>query len=181
MERSIKFFLFSLFILFSITLKGQTSFSDKDKWEQKILNDVSLREVKASLSQQFTACYTKKQIPGELISILEKWSSEKITFANPNEDYNATDNADGNLPNRQLIAIYKSNRSVFVVYNHGGIGFHQDIIWCKWKEAKVIDLWIAHYKGETVDLNNISQFLTEFSRIHFLRNGKRIKENVVCF
>lgn len=181
MTTSIKLFIISLFIVFTITLKGQTNFSDKQNWELKILSDVSLGEVKASLNQNFTAYFTKKQIPPELITILQKWNREKITFANPNEDYNDTDVVDGDLPDRQLIAIYKSNRSVFVVYNHGGVGFHQDIIWCKLKENRVIDLWMGHYKGEAADMNKIGQFLNSFSRIHLLRNGKSVKENCICY
>ena len=70
----------------------------------------------------------------------------KITFANPGENWNATDMIfDGNHPSRRLIFAGASPTLWFLYYEHGGRGRHDDLLvtgrtteggyWIRWMDC----------------------------------------------
>lgn len=161
---------------------GQTDFANKEYWHQKILNDNSLTVVKHSLNEVFNEFNDITRIPEDLIKILETWNGSEIAFANPNEEYNITDLIDDLLPDRQLISVYLSFKHAFILYNHGGFGFHKHIIWCEFDDKEnIIDIWICNYSSTITDVSSLKTFLYNFTRIHKLSDGRFIRENYVCY
>jgi len=176
-----KLTVYLLFALIPIVSFGQRGFSDKANWAQKILADSSLSTVKSALNEAYILKKDKSAIPKGVIQILQKWSGEAISFANPNEEYNETDIVDNTLPSRQLISVYSNRSFLFVLYNHGGFGFHRHIIWCKLRKNEITDLWICNYNDTILNMNELKNFFHSFTRIHKLNNGKQIKENYLCY
>jgi hypothetical protein len=172
---------FIIFLIGPIICFGQVDFSNKEYWQQKILNDNILPMVRQSLNEEFTEFNDITRIPEDLIKILETWKGSEISFANPNEEYNKTDVVDDLLPNRQLTSIYLNLNHAFVLYNHGGFGFHKHIIWCEFDEEKIIDIWICNYNTTITDISSIKAFLDNFTRTHKLSDGRLLRENYVCY
>jgi hypothetical protein len=173
---------FITFLIFPIFCFGQTDFSNREYWHRKILSDSSLTVVRQSLNEEFIEFNDITRIPKDLIKILETWKGSEISFANPNEDYNRTDVINDLLPNRQLISVFLSFNHAFILYNHGGFGFHKHIIWCEFDNSeKIIDIWICNYNITISDISSLKTFLDNFSRTHKLSDNRLIRENYVCY
>jgi len=172
---------FCTFWLFSIVSFGQNTFSNKHYWEQKIVTDKDLSAVKECSKEQYKVFYDKSMIPKELLKILDGWSEEHITFANPKEDYNSTDNVNSSLPERQIISIFRNSRFMFILYNHGGIGFHRHIIWCQWDGHKITNIWICNCNKKITNLKGLRSYLATFSRVIKLKDGRLVNLNYLCY
>lgn len=181
-EIMIKSFLIYAFCLLSSICYGQKNFADITLWQKRILNDVSLVEVKHSLGcDDYVISFEKEDIPSELISILSNWRDERFIIANTDEEYNLTDCEDDSLPFRKLISVIRNEEYAFISYHHGGIGYHTHILWCKISDNNIIDIWICNSYNENVRINDIKKELENFSRIILLKDGRRVKQNYMCF
>lgn len=147
------------------------------------MNDENLDLVKQSLeSNDFIISPDKGKIPKELIDIFSSWQNKSFTIANPNEDFNSTDDlVNRSLPNRQLISLFRNNNFLIMNYKHGGFGFHYHIVWCKINEKGINDIWICSTDNIIDNIPELRKVLENFTRITTLKNGKTIKQNYLCF
>lgn len=176
-------YLLTCFVVLVVIIdcSGQNAFAKKSSWEQHILNDVDLPLVKKSSKERFKVFYNKVMIPRELIKILDEWSADHIAFANPNEDYNSTDCSIETLSSRQLIAVFKNKNSMFILYNHGGIGFHRHIIWCQQTRNRITNLWICNYNKSITNIEGLRYYLANFKRAIKLKDGRWADLNYLCY
>jgi mono/diheme cytochrome c family protein len=82
------------------------------------------------LDGDFTIEYKVERLPDSLKSAFARLAKEsEFKMANPGEKFEATDyiSAPG-LPNRRLIFAGVSKNRYFIHYEHGGIGYHCDVV-----------------------------------------------------
>lgn len=171
-----------IFLFSNLISLAQNNFSDFQYWKTRILNDNSLELVKQSLARNnYVISFKKQDIPKQLIDILSQWRNEVFTIANPNENYNSTDAVNDSLPDRQLISIFRNNESVFIHYNHGGIGHHKHMIWCRIINKNITDIWICNSYQTITSFEKLKKEIKNFSRIISLKNGKKVKQNHLCY
>lgn len=175
------FTFFSLLFLASFCV-GQNNISDFSFSKKRILNDENIELVKESIeNNDFIISFDKAEIPKQLFEIFYKWKNDPFLIANPNESFNSTDEIKNYLPNRQLTSIFRNSKSLIINYKHGGIGFHHHIIWCKINDDRISDIWICTIPNLIDNYLMLKQNIESFTRIIYLKNGKTIKQNFLCF
>ncbi len=82
------------------------------------------------LDGDFTIEYKVERLPGSLKSAFARLAKQpEFKMANPGEKFEATDDiSDPGLPNRRLIFAGVSKNRYFIHYEHGGIGYHCDVV-----------------------------------------------------
>lgn len=145
-----------------------------ENWEEwKVVMQDSLnyqKVLQSALTEDFEVYTKRKDIPKPIMDLLEKWSEGEFSIANPDEPYNATDNARYGLPFRQIIFILKDQNHIFIYYNHGGLDFHRDLLWAEYERNKVINLWVGWTNKKIVGIKDIQSLLL-----------KKQIESGVCF
>jgi hypothetical protein len=136
-----------------------------DHWKNKILPYLYLPVVKYSIQRDsFEVYHDKNVIPKSLMDTLIKWDST-FSFANPNEEYEATDETFyKNRPCRQIISVLKSKNYVFITYKHGGFGRHEHILWAKIENDLIRDIWVgdAYYDVKTEEqIRKVLKFIPQ--------------------
>lgn len=131
-----------------------------DHWKNKILPHLNLPVVKYSLQvESFEVYHDKNVIPKSLMDTLIKLDST-FSFANPNEEYEATDEIFyKNRPRRQIISVLKSKNYVFITYRHGGFGLHEHVLWAKVENDLIRDIWIGDAFSDVKSENQIRKLL----------------------
>jgi hypothetical protein len=175
---SLKSIAISLYLLLGLT---QTSLAqpginqNKDYWSNRILNDVSLPEVRKAAEQNNYNIYSNvSAIHPDLLKLLKTWHSESVLFANPNMKYNSTDCVDESLPNRQLIKIFSNENYTFILYNHGGIAFHKHLIWCKLSSKRINDVWICNYFEDISTIQELKRFLKKILTYTYFKEWREV-------
>lgn len=164
--------VFVLLIFDCLFCSGQNK--SFDKWEKKILSNISFEKTRYSIEHDsLTAFYKKKEIPKSLIDTLRQWSRE-FNFANPNEKYRSTDVViSRKIPSRQIIMILKNENNIFITYKHGGLGFHHHILWAETENNIVKDIWIGVTFNDLDTIDKIRNVLSE--------DPEDLNTNMVCF
>ncbi|WP_035657355.1 hypothetical protein [Flavobacterium seoulense] len=161
---------------------GQNNVSDFSFSKNRILNDENIELVKKSIEKNdFRISFDKAEIPKQLFEIFYKWKNDPFLIANPNEKFNATDEINNSLPNRQLTSIFQNKEYLILNYKHGGFGFHHHIIWCKIDNDKISDIWICTTSNHIDNYLILKENIENFTRIISLKNGQKIKLNSLCF
>jgi hypothetical protein len=172
--------ILTLLLLISLNCNSQVSLHDY--YSLRILNDKNLSNVQKSVSNDsFIISTDKKSIDPSILNFLTKLNKKTFQLANPDQSYNATDNVDESLPNRQLRLLFKAKNACFIEYAHGGIGFHYHIAWFELKNNKVTDFWICNSNREVKNILELKKFIKSFDRRITLRDGRKIKSNRLCF
>jgi len=172
--------ILTLLLLISLNCNSQVSLHDY--YSLRILNDKNLSNVQKSVSNDsFIISTDKKSIDPSILNFLTKLNKKTFQLANPDQSYNATDNVDESLPNRQLRLLFKTKNVCFIEYAHGGIGFHYHIAWFELKNNKVTDFWICNSAKEVKNIRELKKLINTFDRRITLRDGRKIASNRLCF
>lgn len=148
-----KYISLIIFLLLSSHVHSQNACNyslDSIKVNYKKNEDSLLAKIQ---QDSFAVSYNKKDIP-KLIKKKLKCLSQWFALANPNEKYNATDVIIGHRPSRQLIFMAKSANIFIITYNHGGLGWHQDIFIAQFNGNTITQIWTSAVIG---DLNNFKK------------------------
>lgn len=171
-----------LTLLLFISLNCNSQVSLHDYYSLRILNDKNLSNVQKSIrNNSFLISKDKDSIDPSILKFLTKLYKKTFQLANPDQPYNATDDVDETLPNRQLRLLFKTKNACFMEYAHGGIGFHYHIAWFELKNNKVTDFWISNSNREVKNIMELKKFIKSFDRSIRLRDGRRITSNRLCF
>ena len=171
--------ILTLLLLISLNCNSQVSLHDY--YSLRILNDKNLSNVQKSVSNDsFIISTDKKSIDPSILNFLTKLNKKTFQLANPDQPYNATDNVDESLPNRQLRLLFKSKNACFMEYAHGGIGFHYHTAWFEMKNNRVTDFWICNSFKQYNNIQELRKFINSFDRRITLKNGQEFKSNRLC-
>jgi len=171
-----------LTLLLLISLNCNSHVSLHDYYSLRILSDKNLSNVQKSfINNSFLISSDKESIDPCILKFLSKLYKKTFQIANPDQPYNATDNVDETLPNRQLRLLFKTKNVCFIEYAHGGIGFHYHIAWFELKNNKVTDFWICNSAKEVKNIRELKKLINTFDRRITLRDGRKIASNRLCF
>jgi hypothetical protein len=172
--------ILTLLLLISLNCNSQVSLHDY--YSLRILSDKNLSNVQKSfINNSFLISTDKESIDPCILKFLSKLYKKTFQIANPDQPYNATDNVDETLPNRQLRLLFKTKNVCFIEYAHGGIGFHYHIAWFELKNNKVTDFWICNSAKEVKNIRELKKLINTFDRRITLRDGRKIASNRLCF
>jgi len=172
--------ILTLLLLISLNCNSQVSLHDY--YSLRILSDKNLSNVQKSfINNSFLISTDKESIDPCILKFLSKLNKKTFQIANPDHPYNATDNVDETLPNRQLRLLFKTKNVCFIEYAHGGIGFHYHIAWFELKNNKVTDFWICNSAKEVKNIRELKKLINTFDRRITLRDGRKIASNRLCF
>jgi mono/diheme cytochrome c family protein len=113
------------------------------------------------LDGDFTLEYKVERLPDSLKSAFARLAKQpEFKMANPGEKFEATDYiSDPGLPNRRLIFAGVSKNRYFIHYEHGGIGYHCDVVVFDVNpEGKVSFLGVG--SGRAKDLAQLRAFVS---------------------
>ena len=172
--------ILTLFLLL-ITLNCNSQNSLRDYYSTIILADKNISKVLKSINTgSFEIIKNSNSIDPCILRFLNKITKSTFKIANPDQPYNATDEVDESLPNRQLRILFKSKYACFIEYAHGGIGFHYHIAWFELKNNKVTDFWICDSFKQLNNIGELKKFINSFERRITLKNGQKFKTNRLC-
>ena len=135
------------FLLFIISITGIKATCQTQSYfhidERRVLLNENLDFFVNKLkSQHFTIHKGKQEIPSFIKEQLPFISDRNI--ANPDEKFEATDEImDTSLPTRQLVFLCSSEDIYVVTYGKGGIGFNWKMLFIKYANKKVLDVWVG--------------------------------------
>jgi len=172
--------ILTVFLLL-ITLNCNSQVTLRDYYSSIILSDKNISKVQKSVSTgSFEISKNINSIDPCILQFLSKLTKSKFHIANPDQPYNATDNVDESLPNRQLRLLFKSKNACFMEYAHGGIGFHYHTAWFEMKNNRVTDFWICNSFKQYNNIQELRKFINSFDRRITLKNGQEFKSNRLC-
>jgi hypothetical protein len=151
----IKIFAYGFFLTISSSTIGQKNCAYKIDTSKILLNenlDSFLTKLK---DNTFQISKDKKDIPLFIKQQLE-CLAHNFSIANPNEQYNSTDVFTEGLPSRQLLFLGTSEDVFAMTYLLGGFGTSAHIIFIKFKDDQIVDLWAGVSQQ---DLKSIHQIL----------------------
>ncbi|OAZ05588.1 hypothetical protein [Flavobacterium succinicans] len=116
---------------------------------------------KENLNNDWREINTKDSIPKQLSNVLLSINGN-LKIANPNEDFEATDNiVNENLPIRQLKLLAVKNNEWRLSYIQGGIGTSYFLIECTIKNDSLYNLKIANSLLDLDNNDSISKFIKQ--------------------
>jgi hypothetical protein len=142
----------------------------------KILANENLDSFLIKIKQEdFEVSHDKKDIPDIIKKALDRWTGG-FSIANPKESYNATDMRTDRLPDRQLLFLAINQEIFLMSYLHGGIGEHGHILFVKFYDGQILDVWTGVCEK---DLDSKSQVL------HYVKTRRNkdggLNTNIICF
>ena len=154
------FLFFTLALLISINVFGQKNCEFKID-TAKILANQNLDNLLSQFQNDtFKITNNKKDIP-RFIKKQLNCLTHGFSIANPGQPYQATDVVFKKLPWRQLVFLDRNNDMLVMTYLKGGIGLSRHVLFIKFKDKKIIDLWRGNCLNgmDTKEgiINNINQ------------------------
>jgi hypothetical protein len=135
-----KYILVIFFTVTQIICFGQNNCKYKID-TSKILFNENLDPFLIKIKQEtFEVSRNKKDIPNFIITALDCWTNN-FSIANPKELFNATDVRTDNLPDRQLLFLATNQEIFLMTYLLSGIGEQTHILFIKFHDSQIIDLW----------------------------------------
>lgn len=136
----VKNFITILSLTFSLHAFGQKNCDYKIDTAKILLNE-NLDSFLVGIQQgTFSISHNKKDIPSFIKKQLDCLTNN-FSIANPNKPFNATDIYDERLPDRQLLFIALNKELFIMTYLRGGFGEQTHIVFIKFQDNKIIDLW----------------------------------------
>ena len=130
--------------------------------ERKILSNANLDYyLKALKNEQFTPLVKRRDIP-DFIKEQLPWINDK-EMADIGQKYQATDVIqDENLPWRRLLFACNNKHVLVVTYVHGGFGTNYKILFVRYADRRVKDVWIGTtFCNDLVSVTNILRCIQE--------------------
>lgn len=136
----IKKFVTILTVALSLHAFGQKNCDYKIDTDKILLNENLDSFLIKIQNDSFTESHDKKDIPSFIKKQLDCWV-KNFSIANPNEPFNATDMYVEGLPNRQLLFLAINMEMFVMTYLRGGVGQSTHMLFVKYHDHKIIDLW----------------------------------------
>jgi len=125
----------------------------------KILLNENLDSFLIKIRQEtFIVSHDKKDIPSFIKKELD-CLTHNFSIANPNKAFNATDVYDDKLPDRQLLFIALNKELFIMTYLRGGIGEQTHILFVKFQNDNIIDLWTGVCLQDLKSKNEIINYI----------------------
>ena len=168
--------------LFLISLNCNSQVSLRDYYSLRILGEKNIYKVQQDINKNsFKISRNTNSVDPCIMFFLSKFTESTFLIANPDKPYNVTDVIDDTLPDRQLKIAFKSKKSCFIIYAHGGgAGFHYHIAWFELKNNKVDDFWICNSFNQLNNFGELKKFINTFDSTIILKNGRNFKTNYIC-
>lgn len=99
--------------------------------------------------------------PGFIKTFLDSIVGEKFSIADPGEDWQATDVALEDLPDRQLVYLGVGQEITVLAFNKGGSGMSERILIFNSDNSCIKDFWCGGVMAELTDKNQILNHLKE--------------------
>lgn len=163
MRQALTTIVFPLFILITHAQKACSYSIDTIRANYKSNLDSILSKLDTTT---LVISHNKKDIPS-IIKKEIKCLNSSFAIANTGEKYLSTDIHIGhNLPTRQLIFMAKGKNFFMMTYNHGGIGWHQHILFVQFTGDSILHFWTSQAVG---NLNSAADVLFYIKQV---RAGK---------
>jgi hypothetical protein len=124
-------------------------------------------------NKTFSVSYDKKDIPSFIKKQLDCWT-QNFSIANPKEPFNVTDFYDKKLPDRQLLFLALNNELLIMTYIRGGRAKQTHILFVKFQNNKILDLWTGVCDQDLKSKNEILDYIKTHRHKSFGLNFKWI-------
>ena len=166
------------FLAIFVLILSLNSFGQKDCDYQidtsKILSNQNLDSFLNRIQREtFSVNCNKNGIPSFIKKQLDCWT-HNFSIANCKEPYNATDVYDKKLPNRQLLFLALNNDLFIMTYLRGGIGGQTHIVFIRFHDSKIVDLWTGICLQELTTKNQVLNYIKTHRNKHLGLNTNMI-------
>lgn len=111
-------------------------------------------------SDTFTTYYDVKEIPIGIKNNLD-CLTKSFSITNPNKEYACCCTSSKELPERQLITMFKSHDLLVLFYLTGGAMVTTHIVLINFENDKILDLWAGHSWDNLKTTEETAKYLKE--------------------
>lgn len=106
----------------------------------------------------FTTYYNVKEIPANVKSTLD-CLSDSFSIVNPDQEYACCCTSSKELPERQLISLFKSKDVLALFYVTGGAATTAHIVLIHFSNYQILDFWAGHSLDNLKSTEDVVKYL----------------------
>ncbi len=135
--------LILLFLTIPFYSAAQRNCDFKIDTTKVLLNKDVAKFITKLKANTFTTYYNVKEIPANVKSILD-CLTDSFSIVNPDQEYACCCESSKELPERQLISLFKSEDVLALFYVTGGAATTAHILLIHFSDSQILDLWAGH-------------------------------------